>query len=50
MAQRSVEMADDALKYVVKLCQWGIVWTTFDELFINWLDTMSKLGHIARVR
>ncbi|KAG8776725.1 hypothetical protein FRC15_011792 [Serendipita sp. 397] len=41
-----VEMADETLKYIVKLCQWGIVWTTFDDLFVNWLDTMSKLSRL----
>lgn len=45
--RRNVEMVDDTLKYVVKLCQWGVVWTTFDDLFVNWLDTMSKLGNFA---
>lgn len=42
-------MADETLKYIVKLCQWEIVWTTFDDLFINWLDTMSKLSRFATV-
>jgi len=42
-------MADETLKYVVRLCQWGIVWTTFDDLFINWLDTMSRFSQFATV-
>lgn len=48
-SQHEVEMADETLKYIVKLCQWGIVWTTFDDLFMNWLDTMSKLSRFSTV-
>lgn len=42
-----IEMADGALKYIVRLCQWGIVWTTFDDLFVNWLDTISRMSSSA---
>jgi len=42
-------MADETLKYIAKVCEWKIVWTTFDDLFINWLDTMSKLSRFATV-
>ncbi|KAG8829946.1 hypothetical protein FRC17_005740 [Serendipita sp. 399] len=45
-ADYEIEMADETLKYIVKLCQLGVVWTTFDDLFVNWLDTMSKLSHL----
>lgn len=47
LCSQEIKVADETLKLIVKLCQTGIVWTTFDDLFVNWLDTMSRLSRFA---
>ena len=41
--KRQAGVTDTILRYITKMCQASIVFTTFDDLFQRWLERTEKI-------
>lgn len=43
------KICDDLLRSIIKLCQYSVVFSVFDALFIRWLDFVHDANQINKV-
>ncbi|KDR81629.1 hypothetical protein GALMADRAFT_239698 [Galerina marginata CBS 339.88] len=41
-------LCDDVLRSIVKLCQFSVVFTVFDQLFVRWMDLLFDLNQVDK--
>ena len=49
LQKRQATVIDTILRYIIKTCQSGIVFTAFDDLFQRWLERMDAVQNIREV-